>query len=78
MLGVFCNDLWFVRREGVGLRPGGDAVKKRNSGRDRRRLRFFHVIFKDVSDVGYEEEVKDVVVILDVKVDRLVVKTLVS
>jgi hypothetical protein len=35
MLGVLCDDLWFVRREGVGLRPGGDAVKERNSGRDR-------------------------------------------
>ena len=41
-------------------------------------MRFFHVIFKDVSDVRYEEEVEDVVVVFDVKVDGLVVKTLVS
>ena len=41
-------------------------------------MRLFHVVFKDVSDVRYEEEVKDVVVVLDVKVNRLVVKTLVS
>ena len=41
-------------------------------------MRLFHVIFKDVSDIGYEEEVKDVVVILDVKVNRLIIKALVG
>ena len=35
MLGVLCDDLWLVRREGIGFRPRGDAVKEGNCGRDR-------------------------------------------
>ena len=78
MLGVLCDDLRLIRRKGVGLRPRGDTVKEVNCQRDRRRLWLFHVILKDVSDVRYEEEVEDIVVVFNVKVDRLVVKTLVS
>jgi hypothetical protein len=78
VLGVLCDDLWLVRREGIGFRPGGDAMEERDSGGNRGRLRLFHVVFKDVGDVGYEEEVEDVIVVLDVKVNRFIVKTLVS
>ena len=57
MLGVFCDDLRFIRRKGVGFRPRGDAMKERNSGGNRRRLRLFHVVLKDISDVWYKKKV---------------------
>ena len=78
MLGVLCDDLWLIRREGVRLRSRGDAVKERDSGGDRRCLRLFHVVLEDISDVRYEKEVKNIIVVLNVKVNGLVVKSLVS
>ena len=35
MLGVLHDDLWFIRRKGVGFRPRGNAMNKGNCGRDR-------------------------------------------
>jgi hypothetical protein len=51
---------------------------KGDFGRDKWVLLLFHIIFKDVGDVGNEEEVKDVIVVLNVDIEGFVVKTLVS
>ena len=70
--------MWLIRGEGIWLRPRRDAVKERDYRGNGRHLWFFHVVFEDVSDVGDEKEVKDVIVVLDVKVYWFVVKTLVG
>ena len=67
-----------VSREGDVARLRGDALGKGDFGRDEWFLRLFHIIFKDVGDVGNEEEVKDVIVVLNVDIEGFVVKTLVS
>jgi hypothetical protein len=62
-----------VSREGDVTSLRGDALGKGDFGRNEWVLRLFHIVRKNVGDVGDEEKVKDVVVVLDVDIEGFVI-----
>ena len=55
------------------VRLRDDTLGKGDFGRDEWVLWLFHIIFEDVGDVGNEEEVKDVIVVLNVDIEGFVI-----